>query len=149
MPFFSLANKRSSTPEIIEPELAALGMERWIEALASCNDKNIVKKAKRNLQDPALKDLLKVTFSYSPYLTQSIIADPAFACALLTNGPERQMKKILASIHNARNKTPNTPKGTEKIATLLRKTKRQASLTIALADISGCLEVVTNYGSPF
>lgn len=137
MPFFKVATEPSATPTIIEPELAAIGMERWNDAVKACDDENIVKQAKKILKDPALKDLLEITFSYSPYLTQSIIADPAFACELLLHGSERLMNKILTSIHKAKNKIPNTPKGTEKIAVLLRKKKRQASLVIALADISG------------
>ena len=141
MSYFSVATQRASIPAITEPELAALGMERWLDALKTCKDKKLVKLAKEISKNPAFRDLLEVTFSYSPYLTQSIVADPAFTCALFQDGPERLMKKILADIRNAQKKTPSTQAGTNDIAALLRKTKRQASLVIALADISGVWEL--------
>ena len=81
MPFFNVSTKRIPTHFIIEPKPATLGMERWIDALKVCNDKNATKQKNKILTDPALKNLLEITFSYSPYLTQSIIANPAFTCA--------------------------------------------------------------------
>ncbi len=143
---FSAAVERNSTSPIIKRELAALGMERWFEALKACNDQDLVKRAKRIIKNAALKSLLEITFSYSPYLTQCIVANPAFSCALLQDGPERVMKTILASIRDARREIPSTSIGTDKLAVLLRKTKRQASLAIALADISGVWDLaeITN-----
>jgi len=146
MSYFRAASERIAIPARIEPELAALGMERWLDALKTCSDKKLVKHAKEIIKDPALRDLLEITFSYSPYLTQSIVSDPAFTCSLFQNGPEQLMKKILADIRSAQKKIPSTQEGTNKIAALLRKTKQQASLVIALADISGVWELaeITN-----
>jgi glutamate-ammonia-ligase adenylyltransferase len=141
MPYFSVTPDQNSAPAIIEPKRAALGMERWLDALNACDDSNLVKQAKKINTDPALKALLETVFSYSPYLTQSIITEPEFTCALFQHGPERLMKKILATIQTARKKIPRTPEGTDKLAALLRQTKRQASLAIALADISGVWEL--------
>ena len=43
MPYFSAATEKTSIPAIIEPKLAALGMERWLEALKACSDKKLFK----------------------------------------------------------------------------------------------------------
>jgi glutamate-ammonia-ligase adenylyltransferase len=147
MPFFSTATEQVSISNIIVPELVALGMERWLDALRACNDKSLVRQAKEIFKDPTLKNLLETTFSYSPYLTQCIVSDPEFTCALFQHGPKQLMIKIIASIQSAQKTIPSTPEGTKKIAALLRKTKRQASLTIALADISGVWELPKITGS--
>jgi [glutamine synthetase] adenylyltransferase / [glutamine synthetase]-adenylyl-L-tyrosine phosphorylase len=141
MPYFSVATERSLISTIIDPELAALGMERWLDALNACSDEKLVTHAKKIIKDSAWRDLLEIIFSYSPYLTQNIVSDPAFTCALFQDGPEQLMKTILADIQSTRKKIPSTPEGTDKIAALLRKTKRQASLVIALADIAGVWEL--------
>ena len=45
MPYFSAVPDQNSIPSIIESERAALGMERWLDALNTCDDKNLVKQA--------------------------------------------------------------------------------------------------------
>ncbi len=143
---FSTAVENGSTPTNLKRKLATLGMERWFESVKACDDKNLLRCANKIIKCPSLKNLLEITFSYSPYLTQSIVSDPAFICDLFKGGPERLLKKILATIHNARKEIPGTPEGTYKMGALLRQTKRQASLAIALSDISGVwnLEKITN-----
>ena len=134
---FAKAVERCSTPTNINSKLAALGMERWFEALKASNNKYLVMQANKIIKVPALKNLLDITFSYSPYLTHSIATNPAFTCALFQNGPERLLRETIATIRSARKNYPSTTEGTDKIAALLRKAKRQASLAIAMADISG------------
>jgi glutamate-ammonia-ligase adenylyltransferase len=141
MHYFSALADQNSIPAIVEAERAALGMGRWQDALDACDDINLVEQAKTFNTDPTLKVLLETVFSYSPYLTQSIVTDPAFTCALFQHGPERLMKEIQETIESARKTIPGTPEGTNKLAAILRQTKRQASLAIALADISGVWEL--------
>lgn len=146
MHHFKAASEQNLIPTAIDPERAALGLERWHDSVNNCDDADISKQAATLVADDIIRGLMETIFSYSPYLTKSMVSDPEFTCSLYLNGPEQMMKEVLESIQNARIDIPASAEGTPQLAKILRVAKRRASLTIAIADISGLwnLEQVTD-----
>jgi [glutamine synthetase] adenylyltransferase / [glutamine synthetase]-adenylyl-L-tyrosine phosphorylase len=146
MSFFSDNTNRNAALISLNAQRASLGFERWNDAVNGCDEQSISQQSDGILADPATKALLETVFSYSPYLTQSIVADPAFTCSLFKNGPEWAMNDVLRSISDARKSVAATNEATPALASILRKAKRKASLAIALADISNIwdLERITD-----
>lgn len=141
MHHFSPASEQILVPSATDPANAALGFERWQDALEACDDEGIADKAATLKADTLSNGLMASVFSFSPYLTQCLVSDPVFTCALFSNGPERAMKDIHTRIEAARKEIPATAEGTAQLAKILRVAKRRAALTIALADISGHWEL--------
>ena len=141
MHIFSATAGENRTPANIDRERVSLGFERWKDAVNACEDVNIIEHVDAISADPIATELMEIIFSFSPYLTQCMIADPLFTCSLFNNGPEQTMKVLLETLNEARKTIPATKEGTAQLAKILRQAKRQASLTIALADISGDWEL--------
>lgn len=137
MNFFTTNVSQQNIPGPADQARAALGLDRWRDALKACDDPETTQQAEAILEDSEAQGLLAAVFGSSPYLTQSIVSDPAFVCGLFQNGPEQVMNGVLASIAAARNSIPASGEGTIQLARVLRQDKRRASLAIALADISG------------
>ena len=137
MTFFNADTDQQNTPAAADAACAALGFERWGDALRDCDDAAIVAQGEAILGDSKARHLLEAVFGSSPYLTQSIVSDPAFTCSLFQHGPEQVMKDVLQSVTATRTSIPVTAEGTATLARILRQAKRRASLSIALADISG------------
>ncbi len=134
---FGATSDENRTLIVIDGERAALGQERWQDAVNRCNDKSIADQSQGMKADARANNLMEAIFSYSPYLTQIIVSDPAFTCSLFHEGPKFVMKRVLEEIEAAHGDIPATNDGTAKLSKILRQAKRRASLTIALADISG------------
>jgi glutamate-ammonia-ligase adenylyltransferase len=84
--------------------------------------------------------LLRSVFGNSPFLSRLALRDTGFLSELLANGSEIALSEISARVADAA-----TAEGTVEAMRLLRVSRRQAALAIALADISGSwtLEQVT------
>jgi [glutamine synthetase] adenylyltransferase / [glutamine synthetase]-adenylyl-L-tyrosine phosphorylase len=137
MTFFFTNAKNNNPATAADPERAALGLERWHDALAACDDADTRALAEAILADAGALGMLEAVFGNSPYLTQSLVSDLSFSCTLFKQGPEPVMKEVLESVTRARTSVAATPEGTTELARVLRQAKRRASLAIALADISG------------
>ena len=83
--------------------------------------------------------LLDALFGNSPYLTETVLQNPAFATDLWHRGPDAVAADLMAALTAARDGTP------EQVAATLRRLKRQVALTVAVADISSAwpLEKIT------
>ncbi|MBI3677136.1 MAG: hypothetical protein HY243_11045 [Proteobacteria bacterium] len=81
---------------------------------------------------PASRALLEATFGNSPYLARLALRERAFLQDLIARGPEAVTPQIEAAANQA-DAAPDSATA----MTILRRAKRQAALTIALADISG------------
>ena len=124
-----------------DKERAALGVDRWQDAIGQCEDEELTANSESVLAEPTARALLDTVFSYSPYLTQIIISEPAFTCALFRDGPEQAMEAIREAVNAARTSVPANSDGTAALSSILRKNKRRASLAIALADIADIWEL--------
>ena len=134
--FFSNPNNAAAATAADEAR-AALGLGRWRDAIAVCDDADIREAAEAILADVESLALLKAIFGSSSYLTQSLVSDLDFSCALFRQGPESVMKQVLKSVTATRKTIALTAEGTLQLARILRQGKRRAALSIALADISG------------
>ena len=137
MTFFSRSDPQATWPVPPDPERAGLGLERWREAVGRCDDPDIRNEGLEILSDRKAGALLEAVFAYSPYLTQVLVSEPAFACSLFRDGPDKAVAEILDGLKTVRADIPGGAEGTARLSTLLRRNKRRASLAIALADISG------------
>jgi len=128
-------------PKASLPEKAALGLDRWLEA-AGENHK-FADFARQVTADSLGKQFLQALFGNSPFLTEAILKDPAFACRLIQDGPDATFAAILDNI-------PGDNRGDD-LGQHLRIAKRQVALTVAAADITGVwvLQQVTNALSEF
>ena len=128
-------------PKPGHPARAAVGLERWRDAADEIDDPELARYARRLAAEPAGRALLEAVFGNSPYLSQCLMVDPSFVRSLLDDGPDASLAAILAAIT-----TLGVPGArTEDVMSGLRRAKRRAALTIALADITGVwpLERVT------
>jgi glutamate-ammonia-ligase adenylyltransferase len=130
-------------PRTASPDWLDVHIARWREAAARTDDAALQEFAAQAADLP----LLRAAFGNSPYLSQSLIGDPAFARTLLEEGPDPVFDRLLAGISEA----PPADEDQAGLQKRLRIAKRQAALAIGLADISGAwpLERVTGALSSF
>jgi glutamate-ammonia-ligase adenylyltransferase len=127
-------------PKVGDPQRAGLGLDRWREACARVEDARVAGLAAALADHPVGRALLQAVFGNSPFLTQCLLSDPAFAIELLEHGPDATFSKLLDELRDEafgetdRNRLMR-----------LRIAKRRVSLTVAVADITGAwsLEQVT------
>ncbi|WP_025813588.1 hypothetical protein [Komagataeibacter kakiaceti] len=81
---------------------------------------------------PEIVGLIDALGGNSPYLSDLALRDTQAFAALLVNGADTHLRAILAELEAL---APDTPRA--EIMAALRIAKRQAALTIALADIGG------------
>ena len=144
MPLLRFADGLDALPLPANEAQAALGLERWLDALAETaeTDGRIGRAAG---DSNAARRLLKSLFGSSPFLTEAVIAEPAFTLRLLNAGPDDSLEHALAELDAAgQNKT--TP-----LSTALRVAKRRVALTVAVADVASAwsLAKVTDTLSAF
>ena len=151
MHHFGFLNSNCALPAPASPEQAALGLERWLEAASrdgeAAGGKGLEDFAAKAANDPVGRRLLESVFGNSPFLTASILKDPAFARRLMSAGPDDAFGDIIGRLKQIR----QTPEDAEVLARTLRTGKREMALTVAIADIAGAwtLEKVTGALSDF
>lgn len=140
----SLLNTKCALPEPASPEMAGLGLERWLEAAETAG---IFDFAKQSTSDPLARKVLESIFGNSPFLTTSILQDPVFTQKLLTS----EITETFDGIIEGLNGTLAKPMDDEALTRLLRIAKRQTALTVAFADICSLwpLEKITGALSDF
>ena len=134
-------------PGAAAPDRAALGFERWREAIAAADDPDL------STFDRGLKagddghSLLAALFGNSPYLTQCAVQEPAFVHRLFSAGPDRALADVMVEMTCLRRKAVDQ----SALAACLRRAKRRVALLTAVADIAGTwsLEKVTAALSDF
>ncbi|MBL8697683.1 MAG: bifunctional [glutamine synthetase] adenylyltransferase/[glutamine synthetase]-adenylyl-L-tyrosine phosphorylase [Alphaproteobacteria bacterium] len=94
---------------------------------------------------PEASAALAAVFGNSPFLTNCVLRDAAFAGRLLRDGPESALAFVFATMAAER------PLSGAELMRALRVARRRAALAIALADIAGLWDVarVTNCLSDF
>jgi glutamate-ammonia-ligase adenylyltransferase len=132
-----------------DAEAVAVGFARWREAAGDlandpANDpanglasdpvgKNLAAWMRDFAAEPSGKALLSSLFGNSPFLTQCSLKEPGLLQRLWRHGPEASFAELLASL----NRDLKPGDGREELMARLRVLKRQAALTIGIADIAG------------
>ncbi|MEX2451441.1 MAG: bifunctional [glutamine synthetase] adenylyltransferase/[glutamine synthetase]-adenylyl-L-tyrosine phosphorylase [Rhodospirillales bacterium] len=149
---FRFAHTQKYWPKPARAERVDTGFERLGESLARLEDADQRSCVQAALEDRAVRACLTGLFGNSPYLTDSVLKEPAFACRLLDAGPDAVLPDVFRSLDDS----PRTPAGdsgqTDRaLARELRIAKRRLSLAVALADIAGAwpLEKITQTLSDF
>ncbi len=118
-----------SLPRPFQNEEAQLGFERWEERLQALGD------AARPLQETTAAEgprrLLAGIFSHSPFLTDCLLKEAELFGRLVEEGPD----PIFAEIQAAMRERPEAEERTA-VMRRLRRIRRQAAMTIALADLT-------------
>jgi glutamate-ammonia-ligase adenylyltransferase len=98
MTFFFSNTNNNNAATASDATRAALGLGRWRDAIAVCDDADTREAAEAILVDAESLALLEAVFGSSPYLTQSLVSDLKFSCVLFREGPESVMKQVLKSV---------------------------------------------------
>ena len=81
--------------------------------------------------DTHLERLLAGIFGNSPYLSESLLAEPAFLKTVLADGPDAALEALMAK------RAADAPAPRTRLMTDLRRAKRRLALLVAIADIAG------------
>ncbi len=132
---------RTVWPRPADAARARLGLDRWTERAAELDDPALRRFATALPDDPAGRAMLDSVFGNSPFLTESLIAEPALVRDLIERGVEAPFRGL---IRQAREELQDEDDPARLMAGL-RRTRRRAALLIALADIGAVwpLERVT------
>lgn len=129
-------------PIAVDPEAAAIGLERCRERLSDLKDSGDADRAAAILDDGASRALIEGIAVHSPYLTREIVRELAFTGGVFVDGVEAAMERIWADLDAV------DPRGdTAQVMRSLREAKRRAALTIALADIAGLWNLIDVTGA--
>ncbi|MCZ4279448.1 bifunctional [glutamine synthetase] adenylyltransferase/[glutamine synthetase]-adenylyl-L-tyrosine phosphorylase [Kiloniella laminariae] len=129
----SFSFTEETLPKNINPDRVSLGFTNWQERLERVENSDLKQDLIELGATPKAKSLLTCLFANSPYLTQCILGDMAFFCRLLKQGAE----KSLTGIHQYLQESIALSTDRNQVMTGLRQAKKQASLAIGLADITG------------
>ncbi len=128
---FASSQRYAATPA--SASLAALGLERWLEAAAESGRPELAARARALASDSDAQRILAGVFGNSPFLAHVAAAEPETLCAILEDGPDGPVGRALADVRALR-------AGAIEEADLmraLRVAKRRVALGVALADIAG------------
>ena len=147
MRLFCFATGQSNLPHAANPDRAALGFERWREAVAQAGDSGLTDFAEAVMRDTGGRRLLEAVFGNSLHLTLSAVKDPGFLREILTAGPDAACAGVMSGLRRAGNDGLDG----DRLARDLRVAKRRVALAVAVADIAGAwsLEQVTGALSDF
>ena len=95
MRLFCFATGQSNLPHAANLDRAALGLERWREAVAQAADSGLADFAEAVTRDADGRRLLEAVFGNSPHLTLSSVKDPGFLHEILTEGPASPAPPLL------------------------------------------------------
>ncbi|MBI2977404.1 MAG: bifunctional [glutamine synthetase] adenylyltransferase/[glutamine synthetase]-adenylyl-L-tyrosine phosphorylase [Rhodospirillales bacterium] len=137
MHHFGFLNSKCALPAAASPELAARGLEQWLEAAGEAArstdaSNDLLRFAEQAADDPLGRRVLESIFGNSPFLTSVIVTDPHFTRGLLNAGPRATFDRIIGDLRIARRQSMSD----ESLARLLRVARKRVALTVALADIA-------------
>jgi len=120
-------------PPVADEAAAAVGLARWHEAADDTQDTSLAAFMRDLAADSAGRRLLTTLFGNSPYLAHCCFREPALLARLWRQGVAATFAELISRLN--RDLTPTMPQ--EALAAELRRLKRGAALTIAIADIAG------------
>ncbi|MCC7017691.1 MAG: bifunctional [glutamine synthetase] adenylyltransferase/[glutamine synthetase]-adenylyl-L-tyrosine phosphorylase [Rhodospirillales bacterium] len=127
------AQSQRYVPEPASSSLAALGLERWLEAAAESASPGVGERARSLAADSGARRLLDSLFGNSSFLAQIAAAEPEVLCDIIERGPDGVVARALDDLR-AR---PMPPPEEAVLMRALRVAKRRVALAVAIADISG------------
>ena len=124
-----------------------LGMQNWRDSSSRFDDPEISKFIEFSLTDTRLRALLAAIFGNSPFLSQCLLSEAAFAREIFTKGPKQSLKETQAALW----REIGTDTTTQSVMSLLRRARRRVALSVGIADITGYwpLETITSALSGF
>jgi glutamate-ammonia-ligase adenylyltransferase len=134
---FALLDAVKSLPRPAQPARVAVALERWRERAEGEEDPDLANFAAKIAADPVGRGLLGTIFGNSPYLTEVLLREIAFARTLFSAGIEPS----LADSRTQLNAQLARPGDAARLMAALRTAKRQAALAIAVADVTGIWEL--------
>ncbi|MEK7246366.1 MAG: hypothetical protein AAB223_10145, partial [Pseudomonadota bacterium] len=155
------AQTQRYVPRPANSSLAALGLERWLEAAAESALPGVGERARLFAADSRARRLLAGVFGNSPFLAHSAAAEPDILCEILDQGPDGVVARTLADVRarpdrgalfDARGESvlrpsiggtarPAPPPEEAALMRALRIAKRRVALAVAIGDISGAWEL--------
>ncbi len=120
-------------PRPADAARARLGLERWSERGAQAADPAARLFAAELASDPGGRAMLEAVFGNSPFLGQCLVTEPAFVGELITEGTSARFGRLLDDARVALAGEEDQ----SRLSAELRRMRRRAALTIALADIAG------------
>ncbi|MDE2228945.1 MAG: bifunctional [glutamine synthetase] adenylyltransferase/[glutamine synthetase]-adenylyl-L-tyrosine phosphorylase [Alphaproteobacteria bacterium] len=137
----------ANLPPPADDAAAAVGLARWHETAGESHDTELASFMRDLAADSAGRRLLTTLFGNSPYLAQCCLREPALLARLWRRGAAATFAELISGLN--RDLAPTMPR--DAIAAEMRRLKRRAALTIAIADIAGLwpLERVMNALSGF
>jgi glutamate-ammonia-ligase adenylyltransferase len=130
-----LARRIVAAPELTDAAAARARVAAWLDDI---DDAQAVAALRQSLSShPLLDQLIAGLAESSPFLFDLCRADPARLVGLLEADPERYFAALLLRVQAA-----PEPIEDDELMRLLRRTKAEAALMIALADIGGVWPVM-------
>jgi glutamate-ammonia-ligase adenylyltransferase len=147
MQALSLPFDPRSLPRPARAERAAIGLDRWRERAMQDPDAALAAFAASLAGEPPGRALLEAVFGNSPFLSQCLLAESAILEPFLAHGADAVFGDLLRRL----GQRTAEERDTTRLMQALRVARRQAALTVALADITGAwpLERVTHALSAF
>lgn len=121
----------ASWPAPADPQAATRGMEGLAAELSAAGEE--ADALGRAMRSPEGEAALAALFGNSPFLTNCVHRDPAFAARLLREGPDAALEAVFAAM--SRDAAARTTG--DDLSRSLRIARRRAALAIAVADIAG------------
>ncbi len=137
VPEIGFAVEQGQFPRPSDEQQAEDGIERWLTSYQTFGNPRAIANAKAFAADFDGHLILSGVFGNSNYLTQCAVKDPEFAFDLFTRGPDSCFAGVMDDLTAIRNSEINAAD----LARDLRRAKRRAALTIAVADITGVWQV--------
>src|SRR5215469_6237594 len=120
-------------PPVADEAAADVGLARWYETADDMRDASLAAFMRDLAAGSAGRRLLTTLFGNSPYLAQCCFREPALLARLWRQGVSATFAELISRLN--RDLAPTMPQ--EALAAELRRLKRGAALTIAIADIAG------------
>ena len=139
-------HRLSAPPTPADPGMLARNLERWPAAVEQ-DLEGEAREAATRLIDGRNGRSLRACFGNSPFLSDCLLKHPGFAQTCFTIGYDAAIRAVLESSRQELAKTDRI----DTVARILRATRRQVALGVALADLSGtwALPAVTGTLSDF
>ena len=116
-----------------DPDAARLGLERWNDRMAVCDDRGLADFCTGLVESPAGRAMLEAVFGNSPFLTEALLANAAFCRALLETGPDDATAAVIAAaVDLCADETDRA-----RLMSALRRAKQKIAIATALADVAG------------
>jgi glutamate-ammonia-ligase adenylyltransferase len=132
----TLASAISDAPRLTDRKAAKARVAKWLTEIGWSADGKALKRLLAAA--PKVEALLAGLSDGSPYLWDLAVAEPARLLSLLNADPDQHLAALLTKAEKAVDATKDEAEAMR----LLRRTKAEAALLIALADIGGVWPVM-------